>query len=157
MKQRKKHLDEMQDQKLLRIEEIGFWLVFWVLFGTIIIQFLLGAHLKEVTGEITTLLVASIYIAVRSLKNGLWTRSYASNFKTNIFASMLPALLLGIIKAARIFATSPEQFSTDALQKLLLQIFVVYAICLIILEIMRLVYIRRRKKLDDLDDENGGD
>lgn len=157
MKQRKKHLDEMQDQKLLRIEEIGFWLVFWVLFGTIIIQFLLGAHLKEVTGEITTLFVASIYIAVRSLKNGLWTRNYAPNFKTNVFASMLPALLLGIIRAARILATSPEEFSTDALLKLLLHIFVVYAICLIILEIMRLVYIRRRKKLDDLDDENGGD
>lgn len=158
MKQAKKYLDEMQDQKLLRIEEIGFWLVFWVLFGTIVIQFLLGAHLKEIAGEISALFVASIYITVKSLKNGLWTRSYAPNFKTNAFASMFPALLLGIIKAVRsIFAATPGQIPTDALQKLLLSILVVYVICLIVLEIMRFVYHHRRKKLDDFDDENGGE
>ena len=157
MKQTKKHLDEMQDQKLLRIEESGFWLVFWVLFGAIIIQFLLGTHLKEVAGEVSALFVGSIYIAVSSLKNGLWTRSYAPNFKTNAFASLFPALLLGIIKAVRIFATSLGQISPDAILKLLLNILVVYAICLIVLEIMRLVYNRRRKKLDDLDDESGGE
>lgn len=157
MKQAKKYLDEMQDQKLLRIEEIGFWLVFWVLFGTIVIQFLLGAHLKEIAGEISALFVASIYITVKSLKNGLWTRSYAPNFKTNAFASMFPALLLGVIKAVRIFAATPGQIPTDALQKLLLSILVIYVICLIVLEIMRFVYHRRRKKLDDFDDENGGE
>ena len=156
MKQRKKHLDEMQDQKLLHIEEIGFWLVFWVLFGAIIVQFLLGAHLKEIAGEIATLFVASIYIAARSLKNGLWTRSYSPNFKTNALASMIPAFLLGVIKAARIFVASPEQFSFDALPRFLPAILFVYVMCLIVLEVMRVVYVHRRKKLDDFDDEIGG-
>ena len=28
-------LDEMQDNKLLKIEEFGFWLVFWILTAAI--------------------------------------------------------------------------------------------------------------------------
>ena len=155
MKQTKKHLDEMQEQKLLHIEEIGFWLVFWALFIAIIVQFLLGAHLKEIAGEGIVLLVASIYIAVRSLKNGLWTHSYAPNFKTNASASILPAFLLGIIKAVKLLTATEGQFPFDALPQLLLHIFVVYVICLAVLEIMRLVYNRRRKTLDDFDDEKG--
>lgn len=155
MKQTKKHLDEMQEQKLLHIEEIGFWLVFWALFIAIIVQFLLGAHLKEIAGEGIVLLVASIYIAVRSLKNGLWTHSYAPNFKTNASASILPALLLGIIKSVKLFAATEGGFPFDALLHLLLHIFIVYVICLIVLEIMRFVYRGRRKQLDDSDDENG--
>lgn len=156
MKQTKKHLDEMQEQKLLHIEEIGFWLVFWALFIAIIVQFLLGAHLKEIAGEGIVLFVASMYIAVRSLKNGLWTHSYAPNFKTNAFASILPALLLGIIKAAKLLAATEGRFPFDELPQFLLHILVVYVICLIVLEFMRFVYNGRRKRLDDLDDENGG-
>ena len=151
MKQTKKHLDEMQDQKLLRIEEIGFWLVFWVLFAAIIVQFLLGTSLKEIAGEAVALFVASTYIAARSLKNGLWTRSYAPNFRTNALASVIPAFLLGMIKTVKLFAANSL---FDALPQLLLHSLVVYAVCLGILEIMRGVYQRRRKRLDDCDDEN---
>ena len=47
-------LDEMQDQKLLKIEELGFWLSFWVSFAVIAIQALAGAGfrlLREVCGR----------------------------------------------------------------------------------------------------------
>lgn len=33
-----KQLDEMQESKLLKIQEKGFWLVFWILFAAIFIQ-----------------------------------------------------------------------------------------------------------------------
>ena len=37
-----KQLDEMQESKLLKIQEKGFWLVFWVLFAAIFVQALIG-------------------------------------------------------------------------------------------------------------------
>ena len=58
-KKSKNMLDEMQDRKLLKIEEFGFWLVFWVLFAVILLQALMGATLKELAGEIAVLLAAS--------------------------------------------------------------------------------------------------
>lgn len=33
-----KQLDEMQENKLLKIQEKGFWLVFWILFAAIFVQ-----------------------------------------------------------------------------------------------------------------------
>lgn len=70
-----KQLDEMQENKLLKIQEKGFWLVFWILFAAIFVQALIGMTLKEIAGEIVVLVAASIYIAAASLKNGLWTRN----------------------------------------------------------------------------------
>ena len=63
-----KQLDEMQESKLLKIQEKGFWLVFWVLFAAIFVQALIGMTLKEIAGEIVVLVAASIYIAAASLK-----------------------------------------------------------------------------------------
>ena len=46
-----KQLDEMQESKLLKIQEKGFWLVFWILFAAIFVQALIGMTLKEIAGE----------------------------------------------------------------------------------------------------------
>ena len=56
-------LDEMQDRKLLTMEEFGFWLVFWILVAAILLQALMGTTLKELAGEIAALLAASVYMA----------------------------------------------------------------------------------------------
>ena len=74
-KTRKNNLDEMQDQKLLKLEEYGFWVMFWALVLSIVIQLIIGSSIKEVLGEIIVLLIGSVYISVTTLKNGLWTRT----------------------------------------------------------------------------------
>ena len=45
-----KQLDEMQESRLLKIQEKGFWLVFWILFAAIFVQALIGMTLKEIAG-----------------------------------------------------------------------------------------------------------
>ena len=40
MKKKKNNLDEMQEQKLLKIEHNGCWLAFWGLFIVLIAQFI---------------------------------------------------------------------------------------------------------------------
>ena len=49
-KTHKNNLDEMQDQKLLKLEEYGFWVMFWALVLSIVIQLIIGSS-KQGTGE----------------------------------------------------------------------------------------------------------
>lgn len=49
-KAHKNNLDEMQDQKLLKLEEYGFWVMFWALVLSIVIQLIIGSSIKEVLG-----------------------------------------------------------------------------------------------------------
>ena len=94
-KTRKNNLDEMQDQKLLKLEEYGFWVMFWALVLSIVIQLIIGSSIKEVLGEIIVLLIGSGYISVTTLKNGLWTRTSIPTRKGSALASiMLPSLWL---------------------------------------------------------------
>ena len=92
-----KQLDEMQESRLLKIQEKGFWLVFWILFAAIFVQALIGMTLKEIAGEIVVLVAASIYIAAASLKNGLWTRNIQPTIKSNLATSIIPALILATV------------------------------------------------------------
>ena len=147
-------LDEMQDNKLLKIEEFGFWLVFWILAAAILLQALMGTTLKELAGEIAALLAASVYIAISSLKNGLWTRKYAPTLKANVITSAIASSIFGVINAIRAFAVlkKPIEFSTTI--QIVAMCVGVYILCFALLEIFRLIYEKRRKKLDDdIEDE----
>ena len=46
-----KQLDEMQESKLLKIQEKGFWLVFWILFAAIFVQALIASIDKGTRGS----------------------------------------------------------------------------------------------------------
>ena len=62
MKKHAGNLDEMQNQKLLKLEEYGFWIVFWALLLSMIVQIIAGAGIKEVVGEIIVFLIGSVYL-----------------------------------------------------------------------------------------------
>ena len=46
-----KQLDEMQESRLLKIQEKGFWLVFWILFAAIFVQALIASIDKGTRGS----------------------------------------------------------------------------------------------------------
>lgn len=152
-KNQKNTLDEMQDNKLLKIEEFGFWLVFWILVAAILLQILIGSTLKELVGEIVALLAASVYIAYSSLKNGLWTRKYTPTLKTNVIASAIVSSIFGVINAIRAFAIlkKPIEFSTTI--QIVVMCVGMYILCFALLEVFCLIYKKRRRKLDDIEDE----
>lgn len=152
-KKSKNILDEMQDGKLLKIEEVGFWLVFWILAAVILLQLLMGTTLKELAGETAALLAASVYIAVSSLKNGLWTRKYAPTWKTNVMASAVPSLLFGAIHAIRAFAVRKRPVGFGAVAQIVAMCAGVYILCFALLEVFRLIHKKRRRKLDEIEDE----
>lgn len=155
-KKSKHSLDEMQDHKLLKIEETGFWLSFWVSFAVIIMQVLIGANLREIAGEAIILFVASIYIAFSSIKNGLWTRNHLPTTKANALTSIIPSLAIGTFNSIRAFVVLKQKIRPNLIIQIFVIMLAVYVICFVILEILRVIYKKRRDKLEDIDDDNGG-
>ena len=145
------NLDEMQDQKLLKLEEYGFWVMFWALVVSIIIQLFLGGTIKEVLGEIIVLLIGSVYISVTTLKNGLWTRTSIPTRKGNALASIVPAVLIGAIHILKMIQRNSME--TKPLLITAAVAVAVYAGCFVILEILRIAYNKRRAALDDIDEK----
>ncbi len=147
-KKRAGNLDEMQNQKLLKLEEYGFWIMFWVLLVSIIVQFMAGAGIKEVIGEIIAFLMGSVYLAITTLRNGLWTRSSAPSRKGNALVSMIPAAVIGALHVFRMIQTNGV--SANALFVTVGIMAAAYAGCFAILEIFRASSQKRRSELDDI-------
>ena len=148
---RTNRLDEMQDQKLLKLEEAGFWILFWALSLAILVQLLTGGSFRQIAGELIVLAIGSIWLAVTTLKNGIWTRESTPTRKGNALASIIPAVLIGAI---HVFKLNMK----DGLQPRSLLITAgisaaVYALCFGILELFRAAYNKRRSALDDIPDE----
>ena len=119
-------LDEMQDQKILKMEEYGCWILFWGLALAVVVQLLLGGSIRQIAGELIVLLVGGAYVLATSLKNGLWTRSATPTRKRNAAVSIIPAAIIGVLNVI---------------------------VCFAVLEVLRLLYEKRRSKLDDVGEE----
>lgn len=152
-KQNKIVLDEMQERNLLKLEETGFWIVFWSLFVAVIVQLIIKPDIQTIAGEAIVLLIASIYITCNSIKNGLWTKNIIPTRKQNAIMSMIPALLLGIIHIVRTLFVLKKSIMPEVVITIGIRIAIVYILCFVVLEIMRIIYQKRRNKLDDSVDE----
>lgn len=92
----KNNLDEMQEQKLLKIEHRGFWIIFFGLILSIYIQIAMGnSSFKYIGTESIIILIVSFYFLVDCIRNGIWDRHLKPNLKTNIGISLLTGILVG--------------------------------------------------------------
>ncbi len=151
MKKRAGNLDEMQNQQLLKLEEYGFWIVFWALLASIIVQLITGAGMKEVIGEVVVFLIGSVYLAITTLKNGLWARSPAPSRKGNALVSVIPAVVIGALHVFRMIRGNG--ISASALFITVGVMAAAYVGCFAILEGFRAISQKRRDELDDIDEE----
>lgn len=151
MKKRQNMLDEMQENKLMKIEGAGFWLAFAGLLAAIIIQVLVYPNLRQIAGELTVFFIMSIYLIVLCLKNGLWSRTPVPTVKGNAISSAVAALAIGMILIARSQLILRNGLSKEFAVTLFLSMAVVFGGCFATLEVTRVVYRRRRRQLDDGD------
>ena len=147
-------LDEMQNQKLLKLEEYGFWIMFWALLISIFVQLFAGAGIRQIIGEFIVLLVGSVYLSITTLRNGLWTRTATPSRKGNAITSIIPAVLLGVINVIRL--AQNNGITAKALLLTAAITLAAYAACFMILELFRAFYNKRRAELDDTDEESEG-
>ena len=97
MKQWRSNLDEMQEQKLLRIEHNGFWFAFWGLLAAMLIQQVLtpsAMAFRTIAGEWIIFMVIALYVAVACARSGIWSRRLKMNAKTNLAASLIAGAVL---------------------------------------------------------------
>mgnify|MGYP005767597639 CR=1 FL=1 len=153
MKKPKNNLDEMQEQKLLHIEQRSFWLAFWMLGAATLLQLLFCRDSQAILGECIVLAVVGVYLVASCLKNGLWDRQMRPTPKTNFRISLLTGLAMGAVWGIVSWNNYHKLLGSVATAVFML-VFVGLA-CFAALNIASEVYKRKKKELeqDGSDDE----
>ena len=91
----KSKLDEMQEQKLARIERnISHMAIFGLLALFLIELFLFGYDWKVIGGEFILLMIMSFYEIIASLRAGVWSRNIAPTRRNNVLAALAAGLVV---------------------------------------------------------------
>ena len=147
--EKKNNLDEMQEQKLLKLESRSFWLLWWGLLAAMAVQLLVyGVEAyRLLLGEWAVFMLSSVYVTAACIKQGLWDRKLKPNFKTNLLMSLLAGVVSGGfmgIYSYRSFGAAEAAFWTVALVG-----GCTFLLCLLILSFSDAAYKKRRQKLDE--------
>ncbi|MCM1039683.1 MAG: hypothetical protein NC434_10200 [Ruminococcus sp.] len=100
MKKWENKLDEMQEQKLLQIEHNGYWLAFWGLFISLIVQLLIYGPgcFENCVGEWIVFMCIAVYMVAACLKNGIWDRRFTPKPATHLLLSLLVGVFCGVMQ-----------------------------------------------------------
>ena len=144
---KKNNLDEMQEQKLLKIEHRGFWIAFWGIVAAVYVQIAIGHNdFTYIGGEATVLLLSSLYVLVDCIRNGIWDRKLKPTLKTNLCVSLVSGLLLGGFW----FAVSYHNYHALAgsLAMFAVMFLSVSVLVLAFLSVTSAIYKRKKRQLD---------
>lgn len=143
---KKNNLDEMQEQELLKIEHNGCWLAFWGLLAAMTIQMVLGVPRVQMAGEWVIFMTLSLYLCITCLRKGIWDRHLQANGKTNLTASVLAGIAVGILTAV-----SCRQYIREPLDLVVIGCIpavLTFVLCFAGLTVCTRLYRNRRNKLD---------
>ena len=152
---KKSNLDEMQEQKLLKIEHNGMWLAFFGLFASIIIQIILSMYgeRRDITGEFIVFLALAVYIVGACIKHGIWDRRLKPDLKTNVAVSAVTGAICGLIFFSSIFFRFDNALFISVLVGLFALV-LTFVITLITLSFFSGLYKKRVDELEKKVDEN---
>ena len=152
--EKKNNLDEMQEQKLLKLESRGFWLTWWALLAAMAVQLLVygvEAYHLLLLGEWAVFMLSGVYMAAACIKQGLWDRKLKPNFRTNLLMSLAAGVVTGCfmgVYSFRSFGEAEAAWWTVAMVGGF-----TFALCLLALSLSAAAYKKRRQKLDEDSEE----
>lgn len=152
MKKSKTMLDEMQEQKLLKIEHRGCWIGFVGLVAAIYVQTAMGYNgFEQIGGEAIVLLVMAVYILGDSIRNGIWDRKLKPNLKTNLGLSLTTGAAVGVFW----FVVSYVRYHSlsGSLATFIMMFFFTAVMTLAVLTLSAGIFKHRKQKLDRRADE----
>ena len=153
---KKNKLDEMQEQKLLRIEHNGCWFAFWALIAAMLIQMAVFGvtEFRTILGEWVVFMALSVYLGIACLKNGIWDRRLEPNRKTNLAVSLIAASAFSAVWSVISYIRWGDLY-TAVLTFGMMAVFF-FVLCFAGLTIAAKMYQRRFEKLeqDSGDEEN---
>ncbi|MCH5248662.1 MAG: hypothetical protein J1E98_01950 [Lachnospiraceae bacterium] len=149
----KNNLDEMQEQKMLKIEHNGCWLAFWGLFASMIIQSLAYGKLdwKYFIGEWVVFTCLALYIGIDCIRNGLWDRRLSPTPAVNLFASLFAGVVVGVFNFTLSYMSSNEIYDA-AIVGIILGL-CCFGFCFMALTFCVSIYKKRVKSLEKEDDK----
>lgn len=137
-------LDEMQEQKLCKLESRGFWMLWWGLLAAILIQKFCGASISQITGEWVLFMLACLYGLVGCLRNGIWDRHIKPTLGANILGSFIAAAVVFL------FVLVQNNYWPGALFGAVFT----FLLCLAVLQLTVLFYRKRREQLEHPHEED---
>lgn len=149
---KRNYLDEMQEQKLLKIESHGVWIAFSLLVISMLIQIAYANYTKteaHVAGEMITFFILDIYILFSCIKNGIWARSIKASNKTNAIGALIAGVIVGLLNAF----TLPLETEQEIVATFIMSALFTGMLTYILLQICMNITNKRRNKLDESDDE----
>ena len=155
MKAKKNNLDERQEQILLKIEHRACWLAYALLLASILIQEVLyPGDLRAIAGEWIVFMLLCVYILHGCLRNGIWDRRLQPNFRTNLLASFVAAVVVGLIAFAIGFRRMENPDPKIVVLICAIAAGVTFAACLILLSIAAAATKRKQRQLEEAPEED---
>ena len=150
----KNNLDEMQEQKLQRIESGGFWIAYWGLLAVMAFHLFRGGIEAgaAMLPEWALFMFLSVYIVVRCLRGGIWDRRLKANFKTNLIVSLIAGGAMGIINTILLMKNFGNAPAGAAAGGILIGVGT-FVLCLAALTLCVTILKRRQRKLEEEPDE----
>lgn len=143
---KKSNLDEMQEQKLLRLEHNAWWLAYALLLIDILVQIIAGLEPTAVLGECAILVIACGYMIYGCLKHGIWDRRFKPNLKTNLVFSLIGSLFIGVFTYFLVADVMEEPLNIAV--ACLISMGFVFMLCFAAMSLCAALYKKRREKLD---------
>lgn len=152
MNRRKNNLDEMQEQKLLKIEHYGFWLAYFGLLAAILIQnFLIEDNSpRNIAGEMVVFICLSVYVLISCIINGIWDRKLKPNLKTNVIISLISSVISGVFYFLLTYYKYAKLAGSIATGIMIF--FEIFVLTLGILSLFAFFYKKRVQKLESEDE-----
>ena len=148
MKKTKSNLDEMQEQKMLKIEHNGYWLGFWGLLVAILIQAALDpGNIRAMMGEFVVFTLMGAYMVLDCMRNGIWDRKLKPNWQTNLKASLLAGVLFDVYQGVRYYFRG--QSIPGAIVNLIVNFLLISLSCFVLLQIMSILTKKRKQHLEN--------
>lgn len=138
-------MDEMQREKLLKINGNGMKLCALGLLAAILIQWFLNGDFSCIMGELAVYGLLTMYIVVSYMHEGLWGDRIRPSWRGNLLISGIVSVVIGAILMAR-KAASLE--FTMSMPDILLRMSIGFLACFGALTILLFMYRKRRQALD---------
>ena len=151
---RKNNLDEMQEQKLLHIESKGYWLAFWGLGVSLIIQLIFYGPTNDwryMAAEWIVFMAIALYMVAGCIKEGIWDRKLRPSFKDNIFMSLVAGVVMGVVQFVMSYRNYHKPVGSVAAG--IFSGLMVMILCFIALTISSAIYKKRKEKLEEESEE----
>lgn len=142
---KRNQLDEMQEQKLCKMESRGFWLLWWGLLIVMAIQSLMGMQAQVLAGELILFMAASLYLVIGCIRNGIWDRHFKANPTANLAGSVVAGIAIFLFTLARSGGYWPGALLAGAFTPLL---------CFAVLQFTTWLYKQRHNQLENIEEDN---